>query len=629
MSKALLSLLIILVGITTSKSQNEQMFQDTLRLNGANLDHLSEFSTYWIDETGDGSLNNALSSFDQFQHWELYSSLNVGLNPNPIWVRLIVKNEAPDPTRYWYSLYSHADSVMIFKKLSDGWNAIDTVLFITPYNDRKVKVRFSATELNLQPRESAELLIKIRNLRRPQHSFMDITTPDHNLQWEKKFFFSTAIFLGLYLMTVIFNVVLGLITKRKVFFLFSVYIMIISMVILQEELLIVLYPSREWFALLNRFSPMGMTIIGCGLHFFAVKRIIKKQSETRFDKILNTIIVIGFSYGLLFTLAYFIFQEQLHLGQPLYLFSWHLNVAVILLMMFILSLSIFLAGRGILNIVIAIFAGLWMFYFNAAGYFLNYEGVIHYYVITYPNYFYYGLSFEFIAFGFILAWRYRETFKRNLDLVTQQSKHQAQLLEKEIEIQERERTQIARDLHDDLGTTISAIKLIISNSYSDDRKLMEMVNKASKDIRFFSSTFSAVDLKYGLFETVKSRIQELNALGMVQFQFIGNGNENTLNPEVKVSTFRIFSELSNNILKHAKASKATIQIIIDEEQILIMVEDNGIGFNINDKHEGIGLGNIQRRASRFNGNVHIMTDSRSGTTVIVTIPKSNKNGNTL
>jgi signal transduction histidine kinase len=374
---------------------------------------------------------------------------------------------------------------------------------------------------------------------------------------------------------------------------------------------------------------MGLTIIGCGLHFFAVKRIINTAIETRFDKILNTINVLGFSYGLLFTLVYFLLKEQLHLGQPLYLFSWYLNVTIILLMMFILSLSIFRAGKGLLNFGLGIFAGLWMFYFNAAGYFLNYEGVIHYYIITYPNYFYWGLSFEFIAFGFILAWRYRETFKKNLTLISQHSKHQAQLLEKEIEIQERERTQIARDLHDDLGTTISAIKLIISNSYSEDRNLMEMVNKASKDVRFFSSTFSAVDLKYGLFKTVKSRVQELNALGMVQFQFIGNGNENTIDADIKVSTFRMFSELSNNVLKHAKASKATIQIIIDEEQILIMIEDDGVGFDTNHKHDGIGLGNIQRRAARFNGNVHVMTDSRSGTTVIITIPKSSKNDKTL
>jgi two-component system NarL family sensor kinase len=83
----------------------------------------------------------------------------------------------------------------------------------------------------------------------------------------------------------------------------------------------------------------------------------------------------------------------------------------------------------------------------------------------------------------------------------------------------------------------------------------------------------------------------------------------------------MFSALANNILKHSNAENATIQVIIDEEQLLLMVEDDGIGFDVQEKHEGIGLDNIQRRVSRFKGKLYVTSDARSGTTVIITIPK--------
>lgn len=603
------------------------LYKDTLVLNGPNLDHLSEFATYWVDKSGSGSLSNALMSLDSFQHWEIYTSLNVGLNPYPLWLHLTIRNDAKDSTRYWWSLYSHADSVVVFRNEISGWIPIDTVLFSTPYAERKVSVRFLATELKLGSEETVELLMKVRNLRKPHHSFTDITTPDHNLQWEKKFFWSTGIFLGFYMMIMAINMIIGLITNQKVFYLFSAYILILSIVILQEEFFIVLYPNREWFNFFMRFPSMGLTIVGCGLHFYAIKRVIGKNDLPKTGQLLERINMGGLMYGIIISAIYFFYKDQIHLGQSLYLYLWYVSVGVIIMMMLTLSLSIILGAKTKLQFAIALMAAFWIFYFNAAGYYLNYEGVITYYVITYPNYFYWGLCVEFMAFGFILAWRYQETLKKNFNLLNESSMHQTELLEKEIEIQERERKQIARDLHDDLGATISAIKLIITNNYSKDDHLVKMMNKASADLRIFSGTFSAVNLKNGLFETVSIRISELNLIGKLKFTFIADGVDNTIEQDLALSMFRIFSELVNNILKHSKATKATIQIIIDDEQCLIMTEDNGSGFDVQRTYAGMGLENIQQRASRFNGNVYTTSDKRSGTTTIITIPNHHTNEN--
>jgi hypothetical protein len=122
MKKIIFTFLILLafIQLNAAASTVHTDYKDTLHLNGLNLEYLSEYATFWIDKNNNGSILAAANSLDKFEHWELYTSLNVGLNPHPLWLHLIVRNEAEDPTRYWWSLYSHADSVIVFRNGEQG-----------------------------------------------------------------------------------------------------------------------------------------------------------------------------------------------------------------------------------------------------------------------------------------------------------------------------------------------------------------------------------------------------------------------------------------------------------------------------------------------------------------------------
>ncbi len=88
--------------------------------------------------------------------------------------------------------------------------------------------------------------------------------------------------------------------------------------------------------------------------------------------------------------------------------------------------------------------------------------------------------------------------------------------------------------------------------------------------------------------------------------------------------FRVLQEVVNNIIKHAQASEVGIQFIRHEHELTILIEDNGVGFDVdrklNDTEGGIGLKNIQSRVDFLNGQVHFDSYPGKGTTITIEIP---------
>lgn len=596
---------------------------DTLYVNGPSLEPLSKYAEYWVDNEGGQGLNHATKALHsgQFKKWNPGETLNLGLNPFPLWIHLIVKNTSYRTEDYWWSLYSHADTVILYRKIDFSWSATDTAVFKLPLRERAVPTRFLASELTLDPGETAVLLMKVRNLKSPQHAITDLTTPAHNLLWEKKFYWSIGFIVGAILLLSIFNFVLGIITSQRIFYFLSIYLATVAIVVLKEELLVVFFPGPISFFFLSRLPVIGLTLIGCGLHYLVIHYALGNP-KGRLVRALDWVNKIGLVFGIAITGLLFIFQ-RLTVEDDIYIFLWNASVVMIIILMVALFALVLSKVSKPIHVVLFLPLGLFLFYFNAAGYVLNYEGIITYYDITYPNYFFWAICVEFTAYGFLLAWRYRKALRKSHELEQETGRHQKELFQREIETQEKERMQIARDIHDDLGATVSAIKLIITNSYTHDEHLVKIVNKASQDLRYFLSNLSVTNiLEDGLFNAVKQRISEINDLQVMKFNVLTQGDEKLISEELSLASYRIVSELTTNILKHSKGTIATIQLLVDEEQLQIIAEDNGQGFDVDAKYRGMGLTNIKIRVERFDGTVYIVSDKRSGTTTIINLPIS-------
>ncbi|MER0442634.1 7TM-DISM domain-containing protein [Emticicia sp. W12TSBA100-4] len=189
---------------------------------------------------------------------------------------------------------------------------------------------------------------------------------------------------------------------------------------------------------------------------------------------------------------------------------------------------------------------------------------------------------------------------------------------------ESERQRIARDLHDDLGGTLSAIKGKIANE-KVSQEAINLVEQAIEDLRYISRNLSPPELENdGLIISIQNTINRVQNVSKIKFTFINFGEKQRLNQDIKLNIYRIITELINNILKHSKAQNAIVQLIYYKESLQILVEDDGIGIKSEKNNWGIGLKNINSRVEFLGAKLEI-DSSAKGTTVIIELPLKVKN----
>ncbi|MCE3281109.1 MAG: tetratricopeptide repeat protein [Bacteroidetes bacterium] len=203
-----------------------------------------------------------------------------------------------------------------------------------------------------------------------------------------------------------------------------------------------------------------------------------------------------------------------------------------------------------------------------------------------------------------------------------------------IEAEENERMRIARDLHDGVGQTLSAAKLNLSSlenklklteieSQSALKNAMELVDDSVKEVRSVShSMMPNALLKSGLVAAVREFINKLTGIDKLKIDLEITGLNQRLEPTTETILFRVLQEIVSNILKHAKANHITIQLIKHDNELTIIIEDNGVGFDTKKLNEsgGIGLKNITSRIEFLQGRVDFDSNVGKGTTVIIEVP---------
>jgi two-component system, NarL family, sensor kinase len=213
---------------------------------------------------------------------------------------------------------------------------------------------------------------------------------------------------------------------------------------------------------------------------------------------------------------------------------------------------------------------------------------------------------------------------------------QQQILSKSVlDAEEKERQRIARDLHDGLGQRLSATKLNISglqsllNNPSIEQDLLlknasTLIDESVKDVRSIShNLLSNGLLKSGLVTAIREFVNQLNHPNGIKINLEIIGLEKRLEFTLENVLYRVLQEVINNIIKHSKARQVNIQIIKHDSELSMVIEDDGIGFDINQillEKKGIGLKNIESRIEFVNGKVFFDSYPGKGTTVNFEVP---------
>jgi len=200
-----------------------------------------------------------------------------------------------------------------------------------------------------------------------------------------------------------------------------------------------------------------------------------------------------------------------------------------------------------------------------------------------------------------------------------------------IEAEEHERQRIARELHDGVGQKLSAARLHLSalegkfdSSQTQEELLLtnaiSMMDDAVKEVRSVAHTMLAnALLKQGLAGAIRDLIQKINNGGLLKIELEISGLEQKLDPTVESMLFRIIQVIMSNIIRHSGANQVTIQLHRQESELVLMVEDNGIGFNPAEISSGAGMQNMKSRVAYINGFFEVDSSPGRGTTITVEV----------
>lgn len=203
-------------------------------------------------------------------------------------------------------------------------------------------------------------------------------------------------------------------------------------------------------------------------------------------------------------------------------------------------------------------------------------------------------------------------------------------LEKQLEItnavitaEENERQEIGRELHDNIQQILVSSRLFLSmvkkndiseSGYSYLQQTNQMIWSAITEIRNLSHSMIAPFLeKTTLKEAIENLISNTTGASGIKITMETTGlDEEKLSEKLRLTVYRIIQEQFNNILKYSKASLVLLTIVQDNENLALIIKDNGTGFDMSKKTAGIGLMNIKARASLFNGEVSIHSSPGQG-----------------
>tara|TARA_R110000751_G_scaffold7805_3_gene31507 strand:+ start:46094 stop:48061 length:1968 start_codon:yes stop_codon:yes gene_type:complete len=206
--------------------------------------------------------------------------------------------------------------------------------------------------------------------------------------------------------------------------------------------------------------------------------------------------------------------------------------------------------------------------------------------------------------------------------------HKLSVIERYQEGQDEERARLARDIHDGIGSDLAGIKIAFEhyvekhNSEPQAKRIGTAIENACIDIRSLSHQLHPLSFsKIGFTSFLNDFVAQItnNTTLAIQTFFFPEEDIDKLPEDLLADAYRIVQELVNNIIKHAQATQAEVQLTKHEDYLNIVINDNGKGFKTN-KKQGIGLRNIKERLQKVKGSITIDSSSGNGTSITIDIP---------
>lgn len=454
-----------------------------------------------------------------------------------------------------------------------------------------------------------------------ENTFIKVTNHDY---------FFNGIFYGILFMYLLLLISIYIFSKNKFFNIYIIINIFTLLIIMQYSGFGYQY---VWFysALVQKYIIV-FTVIGyLTAHILFIRSFFSVQLKNQAKNIISILLILTILFGIIL-FAKFYNNTTGYLPDNYYYLL--VNVLFLLYGGFVLTMSIYAYLESKRKEFVWVFIGMilqlfsWIIFINndfIAANSINYLDNIKLFrsnlFLPHINYCIY--LFEMFIVTIFIANNYHVLIRQN-DLSAQRLEfYQKRNLNTFVLGQEEEREKITKEIEEDISKDIQSLKKILQSfqPMQDEKKVLPAVlneiDKTLSDINNITGNYVAPDIQQmKLTEIITTATDKLFQQLKVEYDFAEIPKNFKLSSVANINLYRIFQEVSNNIIKHSKASIVKITAIKDHNTLQIKISDDGVGFDrIDNKEKGIGLLNIESRINSLNGNFHVMSNMQNGTTI--------------
>lgn len=238
-----------------------------------------------------------------------------------------------------------------------------------------------------------------------------------------------------------------------------------------------------------------------------------------------------------------------------------------------------------------------------------------------------GILADMLCFSLALGDRTRQAERRFGELEIRRKALEKEASEALLLGQTQERKRVAAELHDTLGGTLSAIRLMMNSLNANElsaaerltyQQLTDMVGMAIQQMRHLAHNLLPDELaKHGLVPSLRTLVNNLNLNQQTRFVFTDKGLTHRLDKQVEFTLYAICLEVCHNILKHAHATEATVDLTRQANKLHLLVCDNGVGFDVraDSTKTGMGLTNLHERADGLGATLSVWSQPGEGSVI--------------
>lgn len=588
--------------------------------------HLSLYYQY-LEDCNSFSPSEVIQNFEagKFQYAAPEKAFSSGLSTCSYWLVVNVKNGSDKNQKLLWSFYNNGLSFSFYEFKNNRLIFLVESSMHKSLDKRAYPVRSISFPFYLDTDQSKVLFVKVtptvnKNIYFPT----GIKSVEDHLTYELEFSYLMGKYFGILLLTLFINFCLFVILQKRIYLCNMFYIFFTILFQLSDFHFDSLEIPNAFFgawSYINKDFYIALSVFfyaNIFQFFVEFKKHFPKMS--RILTYLNYILLLS---AILIFISSFLFHESNYFIQFI---NALINFMIYVIIGFIL-VSIVIGIRFKIQFFMLFGLSFVFLFYGFLGYLLNTLSIANLPIFR-PGNLINGSVIEVSLLTIFFVYKFKlDKEKAALKIITEIRKND-DLSKKMLTIESEEQERLARNIHDEIGSDITGLRLQLENNLRESNlpspqqeNILENVKVLYEKVRDLSHFMKPTEFNTDFIATIENLVSFYRKnVKNVEFElFIKVNDLYSFQPEFQSQFIRIIKEAYTNALKHSMASRISMQLVSDKNTLLLMIEDNGIGFDTENEFKSIGLENMKSRVEFLKGIITLESNKR-GTSIIIEIP---------